>query len=448
VTTRFAIKSLRVALPSGVLPATILIDGDRIECVRSHTESAVDLAAEDFGDLVISPGVIDSHVHVNEPGRTEWEGFATATRAAAAGGVTTIVDMPLNSSPVTTSVAALRAKRKAAAGQCQIDVAFYGGLVPGSAQHVPALIDAGVCGIKAFLCDSGLDEFPAVTEYDLRQALPVLAARGVPLLVHAELSDASSTMPVKATNHRMHEQSRPRSWERSAIELLIRLCREFNAPIHIVHLADSDSLDIIRAARLEGLPLSVETCPHYLHFATEELPDSDTRYKCAPPIRSARDREKLWNALAGGAIDTIGSDHSPCPPEMKRLNNDDFAAAWGGIASLQLTLSTVWTGARRKGLSLEHLAQWLSTNSAQLVGLSTRKGQITPGFDADLVVWNPDDKWTVRASDLHHRHKISAYDGKTLWGTIRRTYVRGRLVYSDGEFSNEPTGRLIERPQQ
>jgi allantoinase len=447
VTSRFAIKSSRVVLPGGVQPATIVIDRERIESVVTAATASGALPIEDLGELVISPGLIDSHVHVNEPGRTEWEGFVSATRAAAAGGVTTIIDMPLNSSPVTTTLAALRAKQEAAAQQSYVDVAFYGGLIPGSAPQVPALIDAGVCGIKAFLCDSGLGDFPAATEHDLRQALPILAARGIPLLVHAELMNTPVDVPLRFSTYRDYERSRPRAWERSAIELLVRLCREFNAPIHIVHLADSGSLDIIDAARREGLPLTIETCPHYLHFAAEEIPDCDTSFKCAPPIRSANDREKLWKALDEGVIDTIGSDHSPCPPEMKCFDTGDFARAWGGIASLQLTLSTVWTGARRRGHGVDRLAEWLGPNPARLVGLTNHKGRIAPGFDADLVVWNPDEVRSVCATELFHRHQFSPYNKQKLWGKVQRTYLRSRLVYSYGSFPNERSGSLLVRPQ-
>ncbi|MEX2171101.1 MAG: allantoinase AllB [Pirellulales bacterium] len=433
--------------PHGVGPAVVVIDGEHIVAVCSVVDTKERFPITDMADLVISPGVIDSHVHVNEPGRTEWEGFATATRAAAAGGVTTLIDMPLNSSPVTTTVAAMRAKQEAARAQCYVDVGLYGGLIPGTAQHIDALIDAGVCGIKAFLCDSGLDEFPASAEHNLRQVLPTLAARRIPLLVHAELQGAPVVMLANATSYRQYEASRPRDWERAAIELLISLCREYQAPIHIVHLANAESLDLIRAARREGLPLTVETCPHYLHFAAEEIPDGDTRFKCAPPIRSERDRERLWNALAERVIDTIGSDHSPCPPIMKSLETNDFGEAWGGIASLQLTLSTVWTGARQRGLGVERLAEWLSANPAKLVGLASHKGCIVSGFDADLVVWDPDARWTVRCEALHHRHKLTPYDGQQLWGTVERTYVRGQLAYAGGGHSMEPVGRLLMRPE-
>lgn len=431
--------------PDGIGPGIVVIEGERIVAIQSGDSCDADISIEDLGDLVISPGMIDSHVHVNEPGRTEWEGFETATRAAAAGGVTTIVDMPLNSSPVTTTVEALRKKRDAAAGKCCVDVSFYGGLIPGNAQNIEGLLDEGVYGIKAFLCDSGLAEFPPVGEREIREVLPLLAARNVPLLVHAELPLATAFKVTDGTSYKQYVASRPRAWERAAIELLVRLCREFRAPIHVVHLADAESLELIRAAKQEGLPLTVETCPHYLHFTEESIPDGDTRFKCAPPIRSTRDRDALWHALCDGTIDTIGSDHSPCPPEMKLVETGDFTRAWGGISSLQLTLATIWTESRERGMGLNQLALWLSANPARLVRMGDRKGKIKAGFDADLVVWDPDKQWTVNAATLEHRQKLTPYDGAKLWGHTERTYVRGQLVYADGIFATQVTSHLNQR---
>lgn len=447
MTLRFAIQSSRVLTPQGVRPAAVVIAGETINAVVSPTNRPSNVNTINFGDLVVSPGIIDSHVHVNEPGRTEWEGFATATRAAAAGGVTTIIDMPLNSSPVTTSVEALHQKQSAAISQCHVDVGFYGGLIPNNTRNIEALLDAGVCGIKAFLCDSGLDEFPASTERELREVLPLLASRHFPLLVHAELPITPAPVPIDATSYRQYAASRPRAWERAAIELLIKLCREFQAPIHVVHLADSDSLVTIEAARNDGLPLTVETCPHYLRFCEEEIGVGDTRFKCSPPIRSASDRERLWNASKRGSIDTIGSDHSPCPPDLKCLDTGDFSRAWGGIASLQLTLPTIWTGARERGIQLDRLAEWLSSNPAQLAGINRRKGQIAPGYDADLVVWNPEENWTVRGEELQHRHPITPYEGHLLWGRVKRTYLRGQAIFVEGTFPDAPLGHLLRREQ-
>lgn len=436
---RFALASRRVVLPDGVRPAVVLVDDGRIADIVPRQSVTADSPTEDVGDLVIAPGLVDAHVHINEPGRTEWEGFETATRAAAAGGVTTLVDMPLNSSPVTTTVAALEAKRAAAAGKCAVDVGFYGGLIPGNASQIEPLLDAGALGIKAFLCDSGLAEFPAAREEDLRAAAPILARRNRPLLVHAELAVAAAPRPDDVRRYSDYLASRPPQWEADAIELLIRICRDTGCPIHIVHLANADALPILREARAGGLPISVETCPHYLHFAAEEIEDGRTQLKCAPPIREARHRELLWEALKRGGIDTIGSDHSPCPPAMKHLGSGDFFAAWGGIASLQLTLPIIWTNAVARGVSMQQVFRWLSAQPAALLKLNA-KGRIAPGCDADLVIWDPAASWTVRGEELQHRHKLTPYDGLPLQGRVLRTYSRGELVVPPSGGIRPPEG--------
>lgn len=428
VSKKFALASERVVLPGEVRSAVVLIDGGKIAGVFDRTMLPADAPCEDLGALVIAPGVIDAHVHINEPGRTEWEGFETATRAAAAGGVTMLVDMPLNSSPVTTSVAALEAKRAAAAGKCAVEVGFYGGLVPGNVDQIEPLLEAGVLGIKAFLCHSGLDEFPNATPADLRAAAPILAKHNRPLLVHAELTDAPAPKPTEAKHYADYLATRPPRWEMDAIESLIEICRDTGCHIHIVHLANADALPVIGAAKREGLPLTVEACPHYLHFAAEEIPEGATEYKCAPPIRESRHRELLWEALRSGLIDTIGSDHSPCPPAMKHLESGNFMSAWGGIASLQLTLPIVWTGAEQRDVGLEQVFQWLSANPAKLVGLGNKKGKLAVGCDADLVVWSPEVHRQVLGIELHHRHKVTPYDGAELMGVVHRTYVGGELV--------------------
>ena len=393
----------------------MLIDGEKIAGVIEGKFEQIEVprgyGIEDLGDLVIAPGLIDAHVHINEPGRTEWEGFETATKAAAAGGVTTLVDMPLNSSPVTTTVAALDAKRRAAAGKCWVDVGFYGGLVPGNAEHIAPLLDAGVIGIKAFLCHSGLDEFPAATEADLRAAAPHLVRHKRPLLVHAELTNAPAPRPEVAHQYTEYLASRPPQWEWDAIRLLCDICKMTGCPIHIVHLSFGTAVNFILGQQRAGLPITVETCPHYLHFTAEQIPDRATLYKCAPPIRDANDRENLWRGLKIGVIETIGSDHSPCPPAMKQLDSGNFMAAWGGIASLQLTLPIVWTECIARRIPLEQMFQWLATNPAKLVGLSSHKGRLAAGCDADLVVWNSESVWTVRGAELQHRHRITPYEG-------------------------------------
>jgi allantoinase len=382
----------------------------------------------DVGDLLIMPGVVDTHVHVNEPGRTDWEGFATATRAAALGGITTLLDMPLNSIPATTTVAALEAKREAARNRTHVNVEYIGGVVPGNADQLEPLVNAGVRAFKCFLSPSGVDEFPHVTEADLRLALPILAKLDAPLMVHAEdpalLCD---TTGMSSSAYRDYVSSRPPEAERSAIAMLVGLVEQFGARVHIVHLSSASSLEIVEDARRSRLPITVETCPHYLTFSSEEVPDGATEYKCAPPIRDRAEREALWRALIAGKIDLVASDHSPCPPQLKNTGGD-FFAAWGGIASLQLSLSAVWTGARERGASLEQLARWMCEGPAKLANLDARKGRIAEGYDADLVVLDPDASFVVDAATLAHRHKVTPYHGRTLYGVVRSTYVAGVLA--------------------
>jgi allantoinase len=421
----FVVRSRRVLIGNELRAASVHVADGRISRVTSWEDAATDGDLVDAGELAVMPGVIDTHVHVNEPGRTEWEGFASATRAAAAGGVTTFLDMPLNSIPATTSVDALRAKRDAARGKTVVNVEYIGGVVPGNADDIEPLAAEGVRAFKCFLTPSGVDEFPNVTERDLREAFPLLARTGLPLMVHAEDPALIGAAPAGgARDYASYLASRPVEAERSAIELIVRLMRECPTRVHIVHLSSARSLDVVRAARAEGLPLTVETCPHYLTFAAEEIPDGATEFKCAPPIRGRDEREALWRALIAGDIDSIASDHSPCPPEMKATQGD-FFASWGGIASLQLELAAVWTGARQRGASIADVSRWMSTAPATLSGLS-RKGSLAPGYDADLVIWDPEALFAVESSRLEDRHHITPYDGRELFGVVRRTFVRGR----------------------
>lgn len=372
--------------------------------------------------LTVLPGLVDTHVHLNEPGNTEWEGFATGTAAAAAGGITTLVDMPLNSLPVTTTLTALEAKRKAAADQLSVDVGFYAGLVPGNAAQLRLLLDAEVLGVKAFLCPSGIDEFPAATERELREAMPLLADRGALLLVHAEQVSLADS-PSDPRRYDDYLRTRPPRFERDAIGLLIDLCRETGCRTHVVHLADAGSLPMIAAARTEGLPLTVETCPHYLTFCAEEIAAGDTRFKCAPPIRDAANREALWEGLSEGVIDFIASDHSPCPPTMKSLDSGRFDEAWGGISSLQLMLPVVWTEAARRGHSLSRVVDWLCHRPAKLVGLDAG---IRVGAPANLILFDPNAEHIVQCEQLTHRHKVTPYEGRRLRGDVKATYLRGK----------------------
>jgi len=370
---------------------------------------------------------VDSHVHVNEPGRTEWEGFATATKAAAAGGITTICDMPLNSIPPTTTAKALALKRAAAASGAVVNVEFIGGVVPGNTAELVGLRDAGVKAFKCFLSPSGVPEFPSVGEADLRDAFPVLARLGLPLMVHAE--DPAELLPGGSTSrYGDYLASRPVAAERAAIAQLVRLLEWCPTPVHVVHLSSATSLEIVRAARARGLPLTVETCPHYLTFAAEEIPDGATEYKCAPPIRGGAEREGLWRALLAGEIDLVASDHSPCPSAMKATEGD-FFSAWGGIASLQLSLAAVWTGARARGALPERVAAWMSEGPARLIRAEGRKAALAEGFDADIVVWDPEASFRVDPAALFHRNKVTPYAGRELYGVVKATYVGGKVAF-------------------
>ena len=410
--------------PEGTRAASIHIRDGRIDRIASY-----DVAADyDAGDSIVMPGVVDTHVHVNEPGRTEWEGFETITRAAAAGGVTTILDMPLNSIPATTTVAALEAKRDAALGKSIVNVEFIGGVVPGNADQILPLAQAGVRAFKCFLSPSGVPEFENVREEYLREAFQLLARSGLPLMVHAE-DPACLLEGRRSSRYEDYLATRPVEAEHSAIEMLVRLMEWCPTRVHVVHLSSASSLDIIRRAKAKALPLTVETCPHYLTFAAEDIPDGGTEYKCAPPIRSASERDALWAALIRGDIDLVASDHSPCPPSMKE-SAGDFFGAWGGIASLQVALPAVWTGARSRGInSPERIAEWMCTATAKLAGLSGRKGIIAEGHEADLTIWNPDESFIVSADKLQHRHPVTPYAGRRLFGVVERTIVGGKLVF-------------------
>jgi allantoinase len=444
-TNSWILKSRRVVTPEGTRPASVVIRGNSIADVTSHDAEIDSLEVVNVGDRVVMPGLVDIHVHINEPGRTEWEGFWTATRAAACGGVTTLVDMPLNSMPAVTSSEALQAKRDACVRKLWVDCGFHGGVVPGNASQIGPLAASGVLGFKAFLCPSGVVDFPGVSETDLRAAATAILGTGRALLVHAEISGLVDE-PARDDDPRSYAAylaTRPPRWELEAIRMLIGLCREYRFPVHIVHLATAQALPMIARAKADGLPLTVETCPHYLTFAAESIPDGDPRFKCAPPIRLEQDREGLWEGLASGLIDTIGSDHSPAPAELKHLDSGDLIRAWGGIASLQIALPVVWTGARRRGFLPEQVVRWMAENPANLVGLGQKKGKIAPGFDADLVVFYPDASFVVDPAALQHRHPATPYAGRTLFGRVERTYRGGKLVQAHGSFSGEPLGREI-----
>ncbi|MCX4756712.1 allantoinase AllB [Kitasatospora purpeofusca] len=442
------IRSRRVVLPDGERPADVLVRAGKIERIAPHgTLPADGHRVTDLGGTALLPGLVDTHVHVNEPGRTEWEGFATATRAAAAGGVTTIVDMPLNSVPPTTTLAGLEAKRKTAEGQAWVDLGFWGGAVPDNLADLEPLHRAGVFGFKSFLAPSGVDEFPHLEAAGLEAALAEQARLGALAIIHAEDPAVLAAAPQQpGVHYRDFLASRPAGAETAAAARLLDAARRTGARVHVLHVSSAAVLPLLRQARADGVRVTAETCPHYLTLAAERIPDGGTAFKCCPPIRDEANRDALWEALVAGEFIAVVSDHSPSTPDLKLLpehgGSGDFAAAWGGIASLQLGLPAVWTEARRRGRTLAEVVGWMSAGPARLVGLDGRKGAIAVGHDADLVAFDPDADFAVHAAELHHRNPVTPYAGRTLTGAVRTTWLRGRVVDPGGE----PFGIQLTRP--
>ncbi|MGE0786054.1 MAG: allantoinase AllB [Sandaracinaceae bacterium] len=439
-----ALISERVVVDDRVRRAAVVIDGERIHEVIDPEALPDGMPREELGSLVLMSGLVDTHVHLNDPGRAEWEGFPTATSAAASGGVTTLVDMPLNCIPVTTNERALAQKRGAADGRLDVDVGYWGGVVPAEVPSLAGLGKAGVLGAKAFMCHSGIDDFPASDEATLRAAMIALRDAGVPLLAHAELEHALPAMDEDEDRacYRAWLERRPASFEDRAIELLIRLCREIRCPVHVVHLSSAGALPMIARAKDEGLPITCETCPHYLCITAESIPDRATHFKCAPPIRGADNREALWGGVLDGTIDFVVTDHSPCTPHLK---GDDFVEAWGGIASLSLGLMSVWTEASARGASVADLSRWMSATPARFAGLGAKKGRIAAGYDADLVLWDDASEHVVSASDLRFHHPISPYVGRALKGRVRRTWLRGEAIFDGDDVARGRGRELLHR---
>jgi allantoinase len=443
-----AFLSKRIVTPHGTQPGALLVEDGKIRAICRPSEVPADAVAHDCGHDALLPGLVDTHVHINQPGRTEWEGFRTATQAAAAGGYTTLVDMPLNCLPETTTVAALKEKRSAAQDECFVDWAAWGGAVADNQQHILPLARAGVLGFKCFLIYPGCDGFTMVDQQQLEAALPSIAESRLPLLVHAELAGPidAATEGLRDADWRSYATylaSRPDQAELAAIRLMVRLCRQYGFRLHIVHLSTALALDELQAARAEGLPITVETCPHYLHFAAEEVPDGATLLKCAPPIRGKQNQQQLWRGLRDGIIDMIVTDHSPCPPAMKRLDSGRFDLAWGGIASLSLALSVIHTECSRRGPMLDDVVRWMSGAPAALAGISHLAGTLEAGREANFIIFDPEAEFTVTAGRLYYRHAISPYLNETLRGAVKATYLRGEVVYRDGTFAKTPSGREV-----
>ena len=443
-----AIISNRTITPVGIKKTVVLIKDGKISDVVDELPEG-DFPVTDTGDNVLMPGIVDPHVHINEPGRTDWEGFDTATKAAIAGGITTLVEMPLNASPVTTTAKAFEEKIKASFDKIRMttklhsNCGFWGGVIPGNEKEIEPLIEKGVLGFKAFLTHSGIDEFPEVKEADLRKVMPIIAKQGLPLLVHCELS--GELMPGRREDGKSYKQylvSRPKKWEDDAIALMIRLCEEFNCRTHIVHLSSADSIEQIVKAKQRGLPLTVETCQHYLYFTAEQIKDGQTEFKCAPPIRDKENNERLWQALKEGIIDFVATDHSPSPPEMKELISGDFMKAWGGISSIQFALPVLWTAAKKHNCSLSDIAKWLCEKPALLPHLKT-KGKIAKGYDADFVVWSPERSFTVTKDMIHYKHKITPYLNEELYGVVEQTWLGGEKVFDEGKFLLLNKGKIL-----
>ena len=444
------IRGKRVLLPTGLAPASLHLADGKIIAVAAFEAIPPGVTVHEANDDLITPGVVDSHVHLNEPGRTEWEGFLTASQAAASGGITTVVDMPLNCIPATTSRANADTKREALRDQAHVDIAFWGGVIPGNAGELKGLKQFGIHGAKCFLCPSGVDEFPNVTRADLDLAMPLLRDLGVTLLVHAELPGpcdaAEAKLAAAHADPRLYSTylaSRPEAAENEAVAMIIDLCRKHRCPAHIVHLSSASAIPLLQAAQRDGVPITAETCLHYLSFTAEQIAAGATHFKCAPPIREAANREALWKGVESGVVSMVVSDHSPCTPQLKKLDTGDFLGAWGGISSLQLGLSVLWTLASARGHSLEQLFKWNALHPARLAGLGDRKGQLAKGFDADLVIWNERESFEVRPQALRHRHKLTPYAGQRLTGVVKQTWVGGTLAYDSQHGLSRPHGRFL-----
>ncbi len=442
MTNKKAIYSERCWWNDKLQPATVVCEEGIITEIFPYKR----IDAEDVGSNILMPGIIDAHAHINEPGRTEWEGFETATQAAAAGGITTIIDMPLNSSPVTVNAKAFKEKKQASDNKLYVNVGLYGGLVPDNMNELESLIKEGVFGIKCFLVHSGIDEFPNVKEADMNQAMPIIAKHNVPLLAHCEIyeEEVKTELSKYPNSYKEYLASRPKQWENDAVDLMIQLCRKHKCPVHIVHVSSAEALGIIENAKEEGLPVTAEACAHYIYFNAEQINDGNTVFKCAPPIREKSNNDLLKRAFETGVLDFLTTDHSPAPPEIKRIETGDFKNGWGGIAGLQFLLPASWT-ALKEIIPIEKFIPLLTVNPARFLKLDDRKGKIEPGYDADLVVWDPEGQEKIVEESILHRHKMSPYVNETVYGIIKQTIVSGVTVFNNNKIVDPDTknGQLL-----
>ncbi|MBT5095714.1 MAG: allantoinase AllB [Halobacteriovoraceae bacterium] len=440
-----AIVGNNIYVDDAFRPGAILVEEGRIvEFVEKLPENYAG-QIDQVADLYVMPGIVDTHVHINEPGRTDWEGFETATKAAAAGGITTVVDMPLNCLPVTTTVENFQTKLREVDGKLWVDTGFWGGVVPDSIDSLDELLGSGVLGVKSFTIDSGIPEFPEMTKADLERAMPIVARHQLPYLIHAELEDKTGNVKIDK-KYQSFLDSRPRSWENNAIQMMLELCKKNHCRTHIVHLSSSDAIELINEAKSEGLPLTVETCPHYLTFHSENIEDGKTLFKCCPPIREKENCEKLWQGIKDGSLDFIVSDHSPCTAGLKKLEQGDFGEAWGGISSLQFSLPLVWTEAEQHGVNLNKLPKLLCQRTAEFIGLGDSKGRIQAGYDADFVIWDPNEDFVITAEMIQFKNKITPYEGRRLKGVVYATYLRGEKIVEKGQFTGPAaTGKKLLR---
>ncbi|MEH6535108.1 MAG: allantoinase AllB [Psychroserpens sp.] len=441
--TEFLIYSKRCFLVNFFTEATIHVKNHKIYNIYKGYHKIENVPFLDYKNLIVMPGIIDVHVHINEPGREDWEGFDTATKAAAIGGITTLIEMPLNASPVTTDLRAFQLKQETSKDKLHVNCGFYGGIIPTNINDIEDLINEGVFGIKGFLTHSGIDEFPNVSKIDLEAIAPILKKYNIPLLLHCELTDDNVPEVTNSKSYKEYLQSRPQHWETNAIDLAIDIQKRFDIKVHIVHLSASEGIERIKQRQQETNKLTVETCPHYLYFNAEAIPDESPVYKCAPPIRERTNNDKLWDFLLDDGFNFLASDHSPAPPERKQLESGDFFKAWGGISGLQFTLPILFSEGKRRGLSTEKLILLLTKKPAEFLSLDYKKGSLIVDFDADITVWDDSQRFQITENSIHHKHKATPYLNETVFGKVIHTFVNGVQVVENSKLKTLQQGKLL-----